>query len=484
MAYYHNRKEENNITLKKLNKNKENIKEENLKIVKRKKKKKNFLIKKCIMKRINNHETNFFQIQNDCLNDKYLLHIRYNFKIHYSIYNLLLISFLNFFKVFLESNQKNYFLRTYEITLKIKGNGNFKILSDNFIRLYNPTEIYINGVSQSNIKNEYPFNGQQNFINDVKIIWYLGKTTSTESMFANCNKIIEINLSKFDTSIVTSMDKMFYNCSSLISLNLSNFNISHVSIMASMFYGCSSLTSLDLSNFNATSVKIIESMFSGCSSLISLNLYNFNATKLNIMNDMFKNCFRLFSLDLSSFDTSGVTVMNNVFSGCTSLISLNLSNFVTSSANYMDSMFFKCENLKYINLKKSNTKSTANINNIFSSTSDYLIVCIDNENDILTRLLDGKIMVYCNNNDSYHENVNKCHFKNSTIYNKYICNICGENFIINNKIQNNQNNNNEAYIDCFESIEGYYLDEDDLKYKLCYNSCKTCEIKGDKEKNN
>ena len=43
---------------------------------------------------------------------------------------------------------------------------------------------------------------------------------------------------------------MFSNCNSLVSLNLSNFNTQNVKDMRSLFFGCNSLISLHLSNFN------------------------------------------------------------------------------------------------------------------------------------------------------------------------------------------------------------------------------------------
>jgi uncharacterized protein (UPF0179 family) len=34
------------------------------------------------------------------------------------------------------------------------------------------------------------------------------------------------------------------------------------------------------------------------------------------------------------------------------------------------------------------------------------------------------------------------------------------------------------YINCYGETEGYYLDEIEFTYKQCYQSCKTCKIKG------
>ena len=64
---------------------------------------------------------------------------------------------------------------------------------------------------------------------------------------------------------------------------------------------------------------------------------------------------------------------------------------------------------------------------------------------------------------------------NSTIYNKYTCDICGHNFY--NKY-NIINDINYSFIDCYEIVDNYYLDENDWSYKPCYYTCKICEING------
>ena len=68
----------------------------------------------------------------------------------------------------------------------------------------------------------------------VKII-YFDNITTTESMFLNCDKIIEIDLSKFNTTQVNNMNNIFSGCFSLTSLYLSNFNTSIVKNMSFMF---------------------------------------------------------------------------------------------------------------------------------------------------------------------------------------------------------------------------------------------------------
>ena len=56
--------------------------------------------------------------------------------------------------------------------------------------------------------------------------------------------IIDIIITKFDTSKVINMHQLFYSCSSLINLDLSNFNTSKVTDMSGMFKGCTNLKTI------------------------------------------------------------------------------------------------------------------------------------------------------------------------------------------------------------------------------------------------
>ena len=154
------------------------------------------------------------------------------------------------------------------IHLKTNGTGYIEIIHDLFdIR---PDIIKINGV----IKNSGSFVNSGSNVNNITIIW-IDQLTSTYGMFRFCDKIIEIDLSFFDSSNITSMAAMFYGCSSLTFLNITNFDTSKVTDMMEMFAECFSLISLDLSNFNTSIVENITFMFSGCSSLSYLDLSNF-----------------------------------------------------------------------------------------------------------------------------------------------------------------------------------------------------------------
>ena len=66
------------------------------------------------------------------------------------------------------------------------------------------------------------------------------------NMFNDCESLTSLDLSSFNTSLVTNMSSMFFGCASLTSLDLSSFNTSLVTNMGSMFYGCYKLSTLTL----------------------------------------------------------------------------------------------------------------------------------------------------------------------------------------------------------------------------------------------
>lgn len=99
------------------------------------------------------------------------------------------------------------------------------------------------------------------------------KTTGVKnmsSMFAYTS-IIELDLSKFDTSNVTDMSLMFYSMSYLGSVDLSgSFSIEKATTLDGMFGGCESLSKIYVAadaDWN-DGVRTGEDMFEGCGSLV------------------------------------------------------------------------------------------------------------------------------------------------------------------------------------------------------------------------
>ena len=90
------------------------------------------------------------------------------------------------------------------------------------------------------------------------------------------------------------MSYMFSDCSTLSSLDLSNFNTAIVSDMSLMFGGCSVLSSLDLSNFYTKEVRDMSYMFSRCSALTTIYASDkFVTSKVQSGISMFSACKNL-----------------------------------------------------------------------------------------------------------------------------------------------------------------------------------------------
>ena len=81
---------------------------------------------------------------------------------------------------------------------------------------------------------------------------------------------------------------MFYDCDNIIDIDFSQFNTENVIYMNSMFAGCNWLTSIDLSSFNTENLVSMENIFSYCYSIESVNLSSFSGESLLYFDKMFK----------------------------------------------------------------------------------------------------------------------------------------------------------------------------------------------------
>ena len=328
-------------------------------------------------------------------------------KIHYRLIGYFLIFC---FVVKLSSQQGTDLNTNSKITIAVKGGGDQQILSnfpftlgDRSYGPFNsiPDEIYVNGIIQVNLgKTVYNLEYQ---LNNITLIWkypindcscmfyklsniteidlsYFNSSlvTNMAFMFSECSSLTSLNLTNFDTKLVSDMLGMFSDCISLSSLYLKTFDTSLVTNMWYMFGNCNSLISLDLSNFNTSLVITMESIFQGCISLIELNISSYNTTLLETMNGMFAGCENLTSLNISNFDTSKVTDMNACFYNCKSLTSLDLTNFNTSSVIDMYACFYYCESLKFLNLNNFNTSLVTDMSGMFSYCRSLTSLNIDN----------------------------------------------------------------------------------------------------------
>ena len=381
-------------------------------------------------------------------------------KLNYKI----IIIYLIFSSLLIESDQRNLQSKLSIISLNTNGTGNIKLFHNNY-----PDLMLINGINTT-VFNTYDFDELGDSINNVTLIWNEDPTT-TNSLFANCPNIIEIDLIDFNISNINNMANMFRGCSALRTINFPNLVSNKITSMASSFKGCSSLISLDLSCFNTELVTSFSEMFSGCSSLTSLDLSNFNTPNLKTMFSMFEVCSNLTFLNISNFDTTFVTRMDKLFYGCSNLTSLDLSNFNTAKVTNMDFMFYECSKLEYINLKIAELNETVTTNSSFYLLPENLTFCTQHEK--WKEFFLQKRYIYCNEYNPYDDNENevKCYINNSVTIsnNNFTCDICGDNYF--KKFNDSKDDDGDSYLNCYNSIKGYYLDETDSLYKSCYKSC-------------
>ena len=225
---------------------------------------------------------------------------KYNFYEYKSSHAIKYLIIYIIFCLFCNINSQNFFRNSkinkiiifysYEITLKVKGTGIKNILSFSSSFIYPcPSKIYLNNELVQNIQDCHYINITESDT-EIKIGWVNNLIiNSTKNLFYNCTEIIEIDMTKFDTSLVTDMSSMFSQCYSLKSLNVSNLITTNVKTMQNMFFKCTNLTSINLESFTIQSTTSLYRMFYGCINLEYINIKNFQE-KLNInLDEMFYN---------------------------------------------------------------------------------------------------------------------------------------------------------------------------------------------------
>ena len=244
---------------------------------------------------------------------------------------------------------------------------------------------------------------------------------------------------------------------------------------------CNNLQYLDLSNFDTSSVVNMKGMFSQCNNLLSLDLSSFNTKNVVNMLDLFAYCYKLTSINVSSFDTSKVENMKGMFYHCYDLKYLDLSNFNTSSTTNVESMFTENKNLIYLNISSFKFNNSIVKGGIFSYTQSKICIYDD---ETLTLLSSGFENVFNCSDLCFQENI-----KIDLQYNICVieCNKTGYkyeyNLLCHEKCPDNTYpiENNNLCLD--KKPEGYYLDNN-IEYKKCFETCKTCDKAGTLENNN
>lgn len=184
--------------------------------------------------------------------------------------------------------------------------------------------------------------------------------TSLDSLFFASRKIINLDVSNWDTSNVTSMHFTFESMINLKSVKCADWDVSNVTDFSAMFDDCNNLKTIDVSKWNTSSATNMSYMFSG-NSLETLDVSSFNTSKVTNMRLMFSDCWSLTHLDISNFDTSNVLKFDLVFAGWShvceelNISGLNLERCTSINNVFNDSNFkvIRCDGLKLPNIDMS-----------------------------------------------------------------------------------------------------------------------------------
>ena len=367
-----------------------------------------------------------------------------------------------------------------EITLKIFGSGEQFIVYEWCYTI--PNQVLVNGVPQSSGKTVIL--GEEGEYN-ITLKWNT-PPKDFNKLFFFLENILEVDLSKMDTSQVTTMASMFKGCTKLTSINFGNINTSKVEVMAEMFFNCTILTSLNLNGLDTSNVNSMLNMFYLCRNLKELHLDNFNTDNVTKMNCMFYECNSLTTLDLSSFRTSSVTDMSSMFQNCQSLISLNVDNFDTSQVVGMNRIFLGCNSLISLNINSFDFSKVNIPQFLFSGIESHIKFCVDpSKSSPISELITSyenncADICFTGNNLKFLVDKKECidSCENDDTYQYEYENICYEN------CPGELHPTIENIFLCQEKPEYYYLDINDNIFKPCYESCNTCNGEGNNENHN
>ena len=203
--------------------------------------------------------------------------------------------------------------------------------------------------------------------------WDFENVSNLDQMFANCTKILEIDLNgvfsnssgvstmfKKCTSLesvsITGITKKFTSFASMFAnlLNLKDVSISGdfsgVTTAASMFSGCKSLTDVQLDgNFNA--LQYANHMFNGCQNLPSITLSG-NFSNVTTTERMFSNCYKLNDVIMPS-NLTRVTNAAYMFNFCYALESIPSNYTFSEKLNNVKFMFNQCHSLPSVSISGS-----------------------------------------------------------------------------------------------------------------------------------
>jgi surface protein len=187
-----------------------------------------------------------------------------------------------------------------------------------------------------NIDTDYIINANTNFRiffkNKFNDLSYFLTYNPNHWSYSSCrnnygfkNKILSIDLSNFDTSLVTTMDSMFSQCNSLESIDLSNINTSNVESMSNLFYDCSSMESIQFTPLNLSEkeasivISVLDFIFRNASKFdVDDNILNQELQQLGLPQEIAESISKVFKREKNKlreflkFDVFSFNSINNI----------------------------------------------------------------------------------------------------------------------------------------------------------------------------
>ena len=184
------------------------------------------------------------------------------------------------------------------------------------------------------------------FNKDKLLVQIIGKI-NTNGVALLYNNSYNYTAISNDTKTNVGMSFMFNDCNALLSIDLSEFNTSNVTDMKRMFGGCRSITALDVSTFDTSKVRSFYWMFRANEKLLELDISNFDTSSAVSMFGMFVQAQKVKTITFGeNFKTDNVVVMENMFYQNKALQTIYVvSNINTDNVTKSNNMFYLCNKL-------------------------------------------------------------------------------------------------------------------------------------------
>ena len=195
------------------------------------------------------------------------------------------------------------------------------------------------------------------------IVHIMGDITGVS--FEHFDELIE--LSQWGDFKLSNYKSMFTDCINLTSINTYDSpNLQFTTDLSNMFSGCR-LLQCDISEWNTINITNMSNMFSNCIHFNS-DISKWDTHNVTNMNGMFNRCSS-FNADISKWDTNNVTNMNGMFYECSSF-NADISKWRTNNVTNMNFMFYGCSSFN-ADISKWNTNNVTKMQFIFAGCSSF-----------------------------------------------------------------------------------------------------------------